>query len=66
METLCILSLCFYLLLKLHQLEEVHGLPNWDSLFTENTLSHQFVNDMNNLHGEGEKEVPWSLNPGTR
>ena len=37
------IMLCFSLLLKLHQIEEVLGLPNLESLFTENTLPTIFA-----------------------
>ena len=43
----------FLLLLNLHLIEEVHGFPNWDSLFTQNTLFHQLFIDINNMYGEG-------------
>ena len=41
-----IIMLFFSLLLKLHQLEYVHGLAMCDSLFTPNTLFHQLLIDM--------------------
>ena len=49
------IMLCLSLLLKLHKIEEVHGLLNWETIFTENTLPN-FLDNMNNLHGEGKKK----------
>ena len=51
-----VVILCFSLLLKLHQVLVVRGLPNWDSLFTQNTLIHQLLIDMNTMHSYREEE----------
>ena len=59
-------NVVFSLLLKLHQIEEVGRLPNWDSLFTQDTIFYQLLIGMNNMHGEGGKPVPWSLNQCTK
>ena len=61
MERPVSIMMFFSLLLKLHYIEEVCGLPKWDSLFIQNTLFHQLSMDMKNMHGEGDKGMSWSL-----